>query len=422
MKAANAVKGQEVSVRALCMVAEVLERRGLHDASLYAGLSFSPVTMQNPFCRVDWDDFTVWCDRIAELAGGREGMDALLDDILGNSRFLGIAANQFISVRHLYVYGMIRVARAMYNHLGIGAAVLPDGRVRLEQNTPRTHRGSLVIAYNNVTAFRLYPRLMGLPPATVSAEITAHHQVYLITPPEEGTRTTRLKRLLGSRLNDLLHGEARAAIRRPLSNDLDLPLIEGALMEGIAPVGRRLVEQSDLDALWREFACVARDRLCAHRVALWVRRRDDVPFELVGETGSAGELPVCLRPLVCAGREVGRIEIDSCTVLDVPSELDALLPWLALAAERCILKVAPSRARVDVAETARQRGLTPRQEQVLALLVEGASNKDVASALGNSVHTVELHVSELLRKSRCPSRGALIARAWNWPVPTPKAP
>jgi len=48
--------------------------------------------------------------------------------------------------------------------------------------------------------------------------------------------------------------------------------------------------------------------------------------------------------------------------------------------------------------------LTAREREVLGLLVEGMSNKQIARALGISVRTVTVHVSNLLRKTGAASR------------------
>jgi DNA-binding CsgD family transcriptional regulator len=42
--------------------------------------------------------------------------------------------------------------------------------------------------------------------------------------------------------------------------------------------------------------------------------------------------------------------------------------------------------------------LTPRELEVLTLLAEGASNKEIARRLGFSVHTAKFHVGSLLDK------------------------
>ncbi len=45
-----------------------------------------------------------------------------------------------------------------------------------------------------------------------------------------------------------------------------------------------------------------------------------------------------------------------------------------------------------------EAALTPREQEVLALLAEGASNKAIARRLGISVHTAKFHVGSLLDK------------------------
>jgi DNA-binding CsgD family transcriptional regulator len=58
-------------------------------------------------------------------------------------------------------------------------------------------------------------------------------------------------------------------------------------------------------------------------------------------------------------------------------------------------------------------GLTRRQIAVLKLVVHGDANKEIAQALGCAENTVELHVTQLLRKADLPSRTRLIARFWS---------
>jgi len=48
--------------------------------------------------------------------------------------------------------------------------------------------------------------------------------------------------------------------------------------------------------------------------------------------------------------------------------------------------------------------LTAREREVLGLLAEGMANKQIATALGISVRTVTVHVSNLLRKTGASSR------------------
>ena len=62
------------------------------------------------------------------------------------------------------------------------------------------------------------------------------------------------------------------------------------------------------------------------------------------------------------------------------------------------------------AQAAPQRWtLTPRQKDVLQLLVRGAANKSIAASLGCAENTVEVHVTAILRRAQVGSRAELIA-------------
>jgi DNA-binding CsgD family transcriptional regulator len=69
-------------------------------------------------------------------------------------------------------------------------------------------------------------------------------------------------------------------------------------------------------------------------------------------------------------------------------------------------------AEPRVAAAAAHWSLTPRQAEVLALVVRGEANKTIASTLGCSVRTVEVHLTALFEKAQCGSRSELGARFW----------
>jgi DNA-binding CsgD family transcriptional regulator len=60
--------------------------------------------------------------------------------------------------------------------------------------------------------------------------------------------------------------------------------------------------------------------------------------------------------------------------------------------------------------------LTPRQTQVLALLIRGYANLTIAGELRCSMRTIELHVAAILRKANCDSRSEVMARFWSTDV------
>ncbi|SRR6266496_5365151 len=55
--------------------------------------------------------------------------------------------------------------------------------------------------------------------------------------------------------------------------------------------------------------------------------------------------------------------------------------------------------------------LTPREQETLQLLVEGCSNKQIASRLGISINGAKRHVANVLAKLNCPNRTLAAAEA-----------
>ena len=87
---------------------------------------------------------------------------------------------------------------------------------------------------------------------------------------------------------------------------------------------------------------------------------------------------------------------------------------LGLVFER--LGAAPSIASLDSLTTGREpeatHGLTPRELEVLRLVATGKSNREIASALVISEHTVARHVQNILTKLGVASRTAAGAFAF----------
>jgi DNA-binding CsgD family transcriptional regulator len=82
------------------------------------------------------------------------------------------------------------------------------------------------------------------------------------------------------------------------------------------------------------------------------------------------------------------------------------------------LRVAWARARVAVErheQIATAWDLKPRQSAILAEVIRGLSNKEIAQALRCAESTVEYHLTCLFKKTGVTSRGALIARYWAQP-------
>jgi len=52
--------------------------------------------------------------------------------------------------------------------------------------------------------------------------------------------------------------------------------------------------------------------------------------------------------------------------------------------------------------------LSKRERQVLELLLEGSSNKEIANKVGLSERTIKFHISALLKKNECANRTQLV--------------
>lgn len=69
----------------------------------------------------------------------------------------------------------------------------------------------------------------------------------------------------------------------------------------------------------------------------------------------------------------------------------------------------------------RRSALTPREQQVLALLADGLTNKEVARRLGISENGAKRHVASILTKLNTPSRAGAVAIAFTERMLDPRA-
>ncbi|MEQ1501878.1 MAG: response regulator transcription factor [Myxococcota bacterium] len=78
---------------------------------------------------------------------------------------------------------------------------------------------------------------------------------------------------------------------------------------------------------------------------------------------------------------------------------------------RCVDDRFPTAARTTIGTDGPREALTAREVEVLELLAEGRSNREIALALDISVHTAKFHVDRILLKLEASSRTDAVVRA-----------
>ena len=112
-----------------------------------------------------------------------------------------------------------------------------------------------------------------------------------------------------------------------------------------------------------------------------------------------GTVPMCARAL-----KAGAVDF-----LQKPCDDQALLEAIHTALERYQHVRETQRHRAELQR--RLSTLTPRERDVLALVITGQLNKRVANVLGTSEKTVKVHRARVMKKMRAPSLVALVRMA-----------
>jgi DNA-binding NarL/FixJ family response regulator len=117
-------------------------------------------------------------------------------------------------------------------------------------------------------------------------------------------------------------------------------------------------------------------------------------------------------PLAALRAGVAGVLPKSAELADLRIALDAAVRGLAVAPLRLIGRTHWDAAeRFDHLDAADSIGLTAREIEVLSLLGEGASNKEIARRLAISVHTAKFHVASILDKLDATGRTDAVAHA-----------
>jgi DNA-binding CsgD family transcriptional regulator len=237
----------------------------------------------------------------------------------------------------------------------------------------------------------------------------------------------RTLELFGGRVGPLEHLECRSegAPACLFRTHLELPADEPRpgqrpTRADLSAVARELAQYPNRKALADALVTLLRSMFGCSWMELWAADPGG-RMQLLSLSGTRGQGDTRHFVLETAGLTVGQLELElpaTAEARGVEELLRELVPWIAVA-----LQVAGSGTaqpepggESELARRLRRARevcqLTRRQVEVLEPVVLGKTNKEIATSLGLSEGTVEVHVTNLLRKLGTSNRAGLVALFW----------
>jgi len=150
----------------------------------------------------------------------------------------------------------------------------------------------------------------------------------------------------------------------------------------------------------------------------------DSPLFIVGRDGAPILENVCGKRLLQTNREevssIFRTAVASSEDTDISTysvgEMEAWRRWIVVDGQAyalVVIEVARSSFEAVLTRAIQSYALTTRQSDVFRLILEGASNKEIASRLRMAPRTVEVHLTAIFEKVGVESRARLIAKTWD---------
>jgi DNA-binding CsgD family transcriptional regulator len=412
---------------------------GLDGSKLLPGESTSPERHKSHSA---WATTAQLLHALGDSVGGSSGMEAVGANLCLGFKPYRQLADLYFGLEDLYQAAVGRVVPHWFgSQLQTSFRRQSDSTFRITLSLDREQEPCFPFWSLMLGHFRSIPRHLHQPCAAVDVEFGDHFGEYIIVPPagtEElhGPASSVRKTVREKLLDDLLL--CADADHSATSAPAEVQWITKIPSPGNAPVsvGDPACLDTLLKRIQRELR-VSSVKLSAYLPdGLW-------PLGAVGEPSSHARLRrtfwVDSQPIACidAERESSGDPSAINAELDerAPDYVQNIVELLGTTSSSDSHRFSPDKAAVinepfiaepppssrgrlraarnsRVGEMAKLWGLTPRQASVMALLVEGLANKEIAMRLGCSVGTIENHVTCILKRARAASRAALTAAFW----------
>ena len=360
--------------------------------------------------RVPWQTFAALLQLTQNSVGGAAGLEAVGVNTCLGFRLYRQLADLYFGLEDLYQITVARIIPEMYGtNLRSSFRRQADNSFRITLSVERESASSYPFWTLMLGQFRALPRHLQLPDAAVDVEFGDNFGEYIIIH-DAAEHTDKLRaKSLEQETKTVVHRniscdqEALQQLLSTITTDLNVPTARlwAYSSDGLLPIGDH-GESSN------------RARL---RRTLWINSRPIGCIEV--ERESSGD-PSAINAELDEHADA-YVERIAQLVGSTPKIADAKFSsgTAAVVNEPPIAEPPPSsRGRMRAARNSRVGEiaglwrLTPRQASVMALLVEGLANKEIALRLGCSVGTIENHVTCILRRAKVGSRGALTAAFW----------
>ena len=411
----------QVSWRAVRAALHIARAARLRVGELISDFSFDEGTLRDHRW-VRWDHYCSLIERIEALAGGPGRLESVILDnhykVLEN---LAPFAWAFSGPTSLYRALLSLFMPANFPNQQVSVEVAGE-RIRVAVNLMSTARGCATFYSGINAAMRGLAQVLGRPPAIAEHAVhTDRSSEIVLVVPEAASHPTLSTGAAISAATDLVDemaGELSLHIRAlATTHDVLKKQTERVLL--LNRLAKEIGSHIDVDSLVASVVSILHEHTTCDYVALWSGGPDQQV--LICASGARPHDDETRHfPLVVGGRSIGSLEVAAPSgLLDVSFVCD-LAPWIAIALDNAETFGRVARSHVSPAQLEQRLQLvttrwtvTPRQLDVLRLVAQGLSNKEIASNLNCSENTVEVHVTQLLRRSGSSSRGHLIARFWS---------